>query len=333
MRKFVLIIILLFCAKNHAMELEKELSLEGEWRFEIGDREEYASPNYNDEQWEKIVVPDSWENEGFPGYDGFAWYRIRFSISRELKNKVLYVKLGRIDDVDMVYLNGHYIGGMGQLPPDYKSAFDNNRVYKIPRVALKYGGENIISVRVYDKQGVGGIYTGDVGLYSRIDVVKLVLDLTGLWWFKHGDSLTWKDPNFDESAWDVIKVPAYWEDQGYPNLDGIAWYRKRFKIDQKYADEKLILLLGKVNDIDQVYFNGHLIGLTGRFPQDGKPATIENMKKELRAYFVPPDFIRKEGENVIAVRVYDAGHNGGIYKEYVGLVTRKEYLKYMKTVR
>src|SRR2546423_106904 len=35
----------------------------------------------------------------------------------------------------------------------------------------------------------------------------------------------WADPALDDHSWDDIRVPGYWEGQGYPGLDGIAWYR------------------------------------------------------------------------------------------------------------
>ena len=35
----------------------------------------------------------------------------------------------------------------------------------------------------------------------------------------------WAAPSLDDRTWADIRVPAYWEGQGYPGLDGIAWYR------------------------------------------------------------------------------------------------------------
>ena len=43
------------------------IDLEGNWKFSIGDDSAWASPDYNDQDWEEIKVPSSWENEGcFP---------------------------------------------------------------------------------------------------------------------------------------------------------------------------------------------------------------------------------------------------------------------------
>jgi len=334
MKFFYQIIVILFIPSfAFSMIFHREINLEGEWKFEIGDKEEYASPLFNDSHWEKINVPNSWENEGFPGYDGYAWYRISFRVEKKIGSKQLYLKLGRIDDVDMVYFNGHFIGGEGSFPPRYKSAWDVKRIYLISGSLINFGGRNVIAVRVYDAQRAGGIYRDDVGIFSRQDIVNLAIDLSGKWKFEIGDDKDRAKNEYNDSKWKEVKVPAYWENEGYPNLDGIAWYRKRVEIDKKLGGAKLILLLGKINDIDQVFFNGRLIGRTGKFPTNNNKGVYEKLKNSPRAYFIPPDIIKPGEKNTIAVRVYDVGGKGGIYKEYIGIVTREEYLKYIKTLK
>ena len=64
----------------------------------------------------------------------------------------------------------------------------------------------------------------------------------------------------DDNYWKEIFVPAYWEVQGYKNYDGFAWYRKSFVLPEKYSGIKLVLMLGMIDDIDQTYINGTLIG-------------------------------------------------------------------------
>ena len=83
-------------------EWKRILDLRGHWKFEIGDNMEWAKPDYNDKDWESIFVPNEWEDEGFPGYDGFAWYRITFSAEDLMGHDILYLRLGYIDDCDEV---------------------------------------------------------------------------------------------------------------------------------------------------------------------------------------------------------------------------------------
>ncbi len=313
--------------------LKLEIDLSGEWRLEIGDDPRFKDPAFDDSGWERIAVPSTWENEGFPGYDGYAWYRIHFTVPAELRNKPLYLRLGRIDDVDEAFLNGVRVGGKGSFPPNFKTAWDDRRTYKISPRVLRFGAENVLAVRVYDVGGAGGIVEGPVGLFSRLDVLKLALDLSGEWKFAVGDDSARSRPDFDDSGWKHIKVPSCWEKQGYRDYDGIAWYRKHVVIPDTLAKRKLILMLGKINDIDEVYFNGTEIGHTGRFPHGNSPAEYKNKKKVERAYFIPPFLIHPASDNVIAVRVLDVGKYGGIYEGYVGLTTREEYLKYIHRKR
>ncbi len=97
----------------------------------------------------------------------------------------------------------------------------------------------------------------------------------------------------------MIKVPALWENEGYPKLDGIAWYRTEIDIPSIWDGKELVLNLGLVNDNDITWFNGHKIGET-----DG---AVDN-----RRYSIPGQFV-KSGKNILAVRVVDIGRSGGIY--------------------
>src|SRR5262245_27261333 len=67
----------------HAQDARRIVSLAGAWKFEIGDNPRYRERDFDDSKWEKIRVPGAWENQGFPGYDGFAWYRRSFHTPAE----------------------------------------------------------------------------------------------------------------------------------------------------------------------------------------------------------------------------------------------------------
>jgi DUF1680 family protein len=69
----------------------------------------------------------------------------------------------------------------------------------------------------------------------------------------------------------------------------------------------LKLCLGQIQDADQTFFNGKLIGETGSFsPFTGKWGQPRN-------YFVKADQIEWDAENTIAVRVYGPNNNGGMH--------------------
>jgi cephalosporin-C deacetylase-like acetyl esterase len=143
-----------------------------EWRFLTGDKQEYIDSATNDYWWHKISPLTSWEKQGFPGYDGFAWYRVKVVVPVSMKKNAckydgLILNLGKIDDADQTWFNGHMVGATGKMPPDYAGAYDVPRSYLIPPEYVRWGGKNSIAVRVYDAGGDGGLWGGPVELTNR----------------------------------------------------------------------------------------------------------------------------------------------------------------------
>jgi sialate O-acetylesterase len=153
------------------------------------------------------------------------------------------------------------------------------------------------------------------------------------WKLHKGDDFDWKSPLFDDRAWDQVTVPAFWETQGLKGYDGYGWYRVHFHVPASFTDKHLILLLGKVDDADETYLNGERIGRTGIF--GGTENTYRNRQdhKTLRAYTIPAELLKIDGDNVLAVRVYDGWLHGGIYDGPIGLVSREKYLQWKPRVR
>ena len=111
------------------------------------------------------------------------------------------------------------------------------------------------------------------------------------------------------------------------NYDGYAWYRIQFTIPQGMKQENVILLLGRIDDIDETYLNGERIGRTGRKPIKGD----EYVK--LRAYAIPQEMLKYGQQNVLAVRVYDNFRHGGIYDGPIGFTTTGHYREWEKHQR
>ncbi|MGD0754997.1 MAG: beta-L-arabinofuranosidase domain-containing protein [Bacteroidales bacterium] len=131
------------------------IELPEEWKFITGDNPEYSNPGFNDQSWKSIKVDNYWEAQGYPGYDGFAWYRTRAVFPASLKNsnklfKTVRITLGRIDDADETWLNGKKIGET--------DGWDVDRSYYVPFNLINWDKENVIAVRVYDRGGNGGMY-------------------------------------------------------------------------------------------------------------------------------------------------------------------------------
>lgn len=298
------------------------LQLEGKWKFSIGDDKTWANSDFDDSAWESIKVPSAWEDQGFFGYDGYAWYRNSFSVSREMKTKEIFISLGYINDVDQVFINGNLIGFSGSFPPDYSSATEALRKYPIPAEFLNASGKNVIAVRVYNFQMSGGIVSGDVGIFSY-NTPKSDLPLSGLWLFRTGDNTAWKSIYCKDKLWEKIVVPGNWENQGFKDYDGIAWYRKHFVVTNDYLNQKVLLIIGRIDNTDEVYLNGILIGATGKIndlKNKKKEALTETDNHKLRIYNIPDNLLTSKRENVLTIRVSDIELKGGIVEGPLGLI-------------
>lgn len=333
LKYLVVVILLVNMVQINAQEWDRLINLKGSWKYAVGDDFGRAKPSYDDSDWETVYAPSSWENEGFHGYNGYAWYRRTFNASSILKNRTITLKLGRIDDVDEVYLNGNLIGSTGTFPPNYNTAYFAWREYHVPQKYLNIGGENVIAIRVYDSELEGGIIEGDLGFYEMKGVMQLDFDLAGQWSFTTGDDIEWRLKSYDDTDWDKIFVPAKWEQQIGEDYDGFAWYRLSFNIPQSLKGKKFVFVIGKIDDIDEAYLNGKLIGSTGNMNREPINFNKNNEYQQTRGYFIPDDLLEFGKENVIAVRVYDGYKDGGIYSGPIGLIEQSKYTKYWRNYK
>ena len=319
-----------------AADYKTLVNLAGYWKFNLGDDKKWSGSKFDDKNWDNIRVPADWERQGYMGYDGYAWYRRKVFIPSVDKDRTIMLIVSNIDDIDEIYFNDHLVGHLGLFPPSYSTAYGWERRYLLPVEYVNQDGDNTIAVRVYDDGGEGGIIGDKVRICLDADEDYLTLNLAGDWKFKLFDKKVWKEADFDDTNWSVIKVPGYWESQGYFNYDGYAWYRKSFVFPKELENKKAFLVLGKIDDEDEVYLNGKKIGETsmlegrhGFFEGDENWWGNSNDYRLDRIYDIPNDVIKK-GNNVIAVRVYDSGIGGGIYEGPIGLMDQDNVKVYKK---
>ncbi len=112
------------------------------------------------------------------------------------------------------------------------------------------------------------------------------------------DKALWAEPSLDDSRWSDMPVPSYWEPNGYPGMDGVAWYRVAFDLDAREAQRGVTVTLAAIDDDDITWVNGVEVGRT----------TGYNVR---RVYKIPQHALHT-GRNVLTVRVTDGGSGGGI---------------------
>jgi len=232
--------------------------------------------------------------------------------------------LGYIDDVDEVFINGHRVGQTGDFFPVYKTAYQVERRYVVPGSILKKK-DNVIAVRVYDGAMDGGIIrAGKFGLYYDREQDWLSVNLSGTWKFSIESYGNMHDMNLEDDSWKDIFVPMAWENQGYPDYDGVAYYRKRFNLPVSLKGQELYLVLGKIDDFDKVYLNGTQVGRVEDLDQYSRFRRDQSYNL-IRIYKLPAGILRSK--NLVSVEVTDQYGAGGIYEGPVGIMTREAALK------
>jgi sialate O-acetylesterase len=145
---------------------------------------------------------------------------------------------------------------------------------------------------------------------GKVDEVKKQYEAQAAEWEKNIDAkdpglsagtAVWGAPGIKTADWGKMTLPAFWEGAGLPGYDGTVWFRKEMTVPAAAAGKDAVLHLGAINDSERVWFNGEEIRLPAA------PTTWT----EHRAYPVPGRLV-KAGKNLVAVRVYDMGNQGGI---------------------
>ena len=116
------------------------------------------------------------------------------------------------------------------------------------------------------------------------------------------DKALWAATDLNESGWKQTKQPLLWNKiDELKEFDGIVWMRHTVDVPAALAGKDLKLNLGTIDDEDVTYWNGQRVGVTSGWYVN-------------REYTVPGRLV-KAGKNVLTVRVYDTGGDGGFYKE------------------
>ena len=120
-----------------------------------------------------------------------------------------------------------------------------------------------------------------------------------------------------EKLWGTLSSSKNWEEQGLPGFDGVVWYSMQIlKPSGLSAGDSVKLYLGTIDDNDETYINGTLIGKT------------EGWNKERLYNF--SSALLDSPVNTILVKITDNGGGGGFYpgaeKPYLQTGTGKSVL-------
>jgi hypothetical protein len=169
------------------------ISLEGSVSFKYDDRktaavENWQLPFFDDRKWDQKPVPGYWGELEIMGsrryFIGDGWYRFRTEIPVTWKNKQVSLTMGAIDDTDETYLNGVLIGKTTTGTSNWWTA---PRRYLLPPESIRFGCENVFSVKVTNTMGDAGIWRAPVALVTE-DAIKARIG-KGFGFLRAGDEL------------------------------------------------------------------------------------------------------------------------------------------------
>lgn len=150
---------------------------------------------------------------------------------------------------------------------------------------------------------IGILFMAFVGSYPYF-IAKSpqeIASLEGNWKISLEDQHGFSSPDFDDSGWDTISLPGSIIDyviEKNNESHGILWLRKTVDLSSEIKKDKLGLVLGRIGNADETYFNGDWVGGLGGFPPDEFP-----MWNHPRNYVIPERLVQLGGDNVIAIRI------------------------------
>ena len=143
---------------DHEIELVQSIPLPNDgWLLKTdpgrsGHLAKWFEPALDDSQWSEVGIDKAWEHYGHK-WDGIAWYRRKFTLPAKPDHLAAEIHFGAVDESAWVWMNGQYIGQHDIGP------FGWNRPFRLDATkALKWRGENQITVRVLDTKMAGGIW-------------------------------------------------------------------------------------------------------------------------------------------------------------------------------
>jgi hypothetical protein len=132
------------------------------------------------------------------------------------------------------------------------------------------------------------------------------------WYRQPGNAADWHAIEIAK-PWEKQEIGRKWKAEHQTDYDGWAWYRVKFKVDEKRRGQQLSLLFGAVDESATVYVNGREVGVR-------KFATSNDWRTP---FFIEVNDALKFGqENELVVRVEDKSGDGGIWKP-VWLIERR----------
>ncbi len=202
-------------------------------RYDIGQKNNWAAPDFDDSNWKRVQVPGGFADLGVPDSPAVVWFRKEIALPDPLPRSSTdsgaspapfprggpTLHLGEIERMDTTYVNGVEVGASAWV--------ENPRVYFIRPGILK-PGRNVIAVRILKSKPEGGFLSKPEEIYLALSD-QTRIPLSGTWEAKL--SLDARPPQplpIAYENWPVMPTVLY-EGMLAPiapiSLTGAIWYQ------------------------------------------------------------------------------------------------------------
>lgn len=205
-----------------------------EARRDKGDGE-WMKASLDDGEWTTASLPSSWASQGLKT-KGSVWYRFHFTCPKSMVGRHAKIYMGRMEDEDIVYVNGKEVGHTYYFGPPRK--------YDIPAGTLREG-DNVVTLKLVAKNGNGAVIADKP---YKIVGDEDEVNLTGEWKYRVGYDLRDAEPyadrlkNLDAAGSGMYNAMIYplrnWK------FCGAVWYQGESNTDK--PDEYCPMLKGLI---------------------------------------------------------------------------------------
>ncbi len=174
----------------------ESLSLDGEWRFHPGDDADgklgWANPAFDDSRWALLGSSRTWNEQGYKGYSGFAWYR--FKVIVPAQSQRLGILIPQLRTSYEVYADGKLVGKFGGVPPQGRYIVGFDRIFPIPIDRSSASQTITIAIRVWSMDWLSHLGGGPsgaptIGEMGALKAIKTQNDWGRFWALASGNAL------------------------------------------------------------------------------------------------------------------------------------------------
>lgn len=210
-------------------------------------------------EWQDAALKDwrTWPDSRFKDFTGSVWYSTQFELTEAQSRKGASFVLGKVDEVDTTWLNGHFVANT--------FGYGSRREYRLESGWLK-PGTNQFSVFVTSTWGAGGMYGPDADIGIRFDDGEFV-PLGSSWKYRFVPKETGYPPR---APWESVSgITGMFNAMIAPLRPlaptGVVWYQGESNVDK---GDYSVLLPGLV-DGWRKWFNRNLPFIVVQLPNFG----------------------------------------------------------------